>query len=377
MKILFVTGSRGEWGYIRPIIKLCIKESIDYKICATNMVLLPSFGSLIDELKNDGYDVSDEIFMSLDGYDHYTMTKSLGIFLTSFVDVLKREKPNWLLLAGDRGEQLMASVAGSYTYTPVAHIQAGERSGNIDGLARHAIGKFSHIHFAANDDAKKRLLAMGEEKFRIFNVGAPQIDEIKNKEVSNTEEIKKKYNVNLKKKFILVILHPVTEEFDNISEQTDELFNALNSFNYNFVWVCPNNDAGSFIIKKKILNNRTSNNIIFENLTRKDFLFFLKNCECIVGNSSSGLLEAPSFKKPSVNIGRRQHMRIRGANVIDCVFKKKQITNAINKALSEVFKKKISQIKNPYGDGNSSKKILKILKETKINNELLTKNITI
>jgi len=377
MKILFVTGSRGEWGYIRPIIKLCIKESIDYKICATNMVLLPSFGSLIDELKNDGYDVSDEIFMSLDGYDHYTMTKSLGIFLTSFVDVLKREKPNWLLLAGDRGEQLMASVAGSYTYTPVAHIQAGERSGNIDGLARHAIGKFSHIHFAANDDAKKRLLAMGEEKFRIFNVGAPQIDEIKNKEVSKTEEIKKKYNVNLKKKFILVILHPVTEEFDNISEQTDELFNALNSFNYNFVWVCPNNDAGSFIIKKKILNNRTSNNIIFENLTRKDFLFFLKNCECIVGNSSSGLLEAPSFKKPSVNIGRRQHMRIRGANVIDCVFKKKQITNAINKALSEVFKKKISQIKNPYGDGNSSKKILKILKETKINNELLTKNITI
>ena len=377
MKILFVTGSRGEWGYIRPIIKLCIKESIDYKICATNMVLLPSFGSLIDELKNDGYDVSDEIFMSLDGYDHYTMTKSLGIFLTSFVDVLKREKPNWLLLAGDRGEQLMASVAGSYTYTPVAHIQAGERSGNIDGLARHAIGKFSHIHFAANDDAKKRLLAMGEEKFRIFNVGAPQIDEIKNKEVSKTEEIKKKYNVNLKKKFILVILHPVTEEFDNISEQTDELFNALNSFNYNFVWVCPNNDAGSFIIKKKILNNRTSNNIIFENLTRKDFLFFLKNCECIVGNSSSGLLEAPSFKKPSVNIGRRQHMRIRGANVIDCVFKKTQITNAINKALSDVFKKKISQIKNPYGDGNSSKKILKILKETKINNELLTKNITI
>ena len=377
MKILFVTGSRGEWGYIRPIIKLCIKESIDYKICATNMVLLPSFGSLIDELKNDGYNVSDEIFMSLDGYDHFSMTKSLGIFLTSFVDVLKREKPNWLLLAGDRGEQLMASVAGSYTYTPVAHIQAGERSGNIDGLARHAIGKFSHIHFAANLDAKRRLLALGEEKFRIFNVGAPQIDEIKNNEISKRNEIEKKYNVTLEKKFILVILHPVTEEFDNISEQTDELFNALELFNYNFVWICPNNDAGSFIIKNKILNNRTSDNVIFENLTRKDFLFFLKNCECIVGNSSSGLLEAPSFKKPSVNLGRRQHMRIRGANVIDCVFKKKQITRAIKEALSDSFKKKIKLMKNPYGDGNSSKKILKILKDTKIDNKLLTKNITV
>ena len=377
MKILFVTGSRGEWGYIRPIIKLCIKESIDYKICATNMVLLPSFGSLIDELKDDGYNISDEIFMSLDGYDHFSMTKSLGIFLTSFVDVLKREKPNWLLLAGDRGEQLIASIAGSYTYTPVAHIQAGERSGNIDGLARHAIGKFSHIHFAANHDAKKRLLALGEEKFRIFNVGAPQIDEIKSNEISKSNEIKKKYNVNIKKKFILVILHPVTEEFDNISEQTDELFNALESFNYNFVWICPNNDAGSFIIKKKILKNRTSKNVTFENLTRKDFLFFLKNCECIIGNSSSGLLEDTSFKKPSVNIGRRQHMRLRGENVIDCIFKKKQIINAINKALSESFKRKIRLIKNPYGDGNSSKKILKILKETKINNKLLTKNITI
>ena len=208
-------------------------------------------------------------------------------------------------------------------------------------------------------------------------MGAPQIDEIKSNEISKSNEIKKKYNVNIKKKFILVILHPVTEEFDNISEQTDELFNALESFNYNFVWICPNNDAGSFIIKKKILKNRTSKNVTFENLTRKDFLFFLKNCECIIGNSSSGLLEAPSFKKPSVNIGRRQHMRLRGENVIDCIFKKKQIINAINKALSESFKRKIRLIKNPYGDGNSSKKILKILKETKINNKLLTKNITI
>ena len=134
------------------------------------MVLLPSFEESIDELKNDGYDVSDD-FMSLDGYDHYTMTKSLGIFLTSFVDVVKEKNLIGYCLPEIR-EQLMASVAGSATYTRIAHTwKAGERSGNIDGLARHAIGKFSHIHFAANDDAKKRLLAMGEEKFRIFNAG--------------------------------------------------------------------------------------------------------------------------------------------------------------------------------------------------------------
>lgn len=377
MKILFVTGSRGEWGYIRPIIKLCIKQSIDYQICATNMLLLPGFGSLINEIKNDGYKVSDEIFMALDGYDHFTMTKSLGVFLTSFADVIKRVKPSWLLLAGDRGEQLIASIAGSYTYTPVAHIQAGERSGNIDGVARHAIGKFSHIHFAANQDAKKRLISLGEEKFRIFNVGAPQIDEIKNNEITSKSEIKKKYDFNFNKKFILVILHPVTEEFSNIDDQTEELFKALNEFNLNFVWICPNNDAGSLLIKNKILHKRKINNTIFENLSRKDFLCLLKNCECLVGNSSSGLLEAPSFKKPSINIGRRQHLRVRAKNVIDCSFKSKDIVKAIKKGLSVNFKKSISNIKNPYGDGDSSKKIIEVLKKIRIDEKLLTKNITV
>ena len=377
MKILFVTGSRGEWGYIRPIIKLCIKQSIDYQICATNMLLLPGFGSLINEIKNDGYKVSDEIFMALDGYDHFTMTKSLGVFLTSFADVIKRVKPSWLLLAGDRGEQLIASIAGSYTYTPVAHIQAGERSGNIDGVARHAIGKFSHIHFAANQDAKKRLISLGEEKFRIFNVGAPQIDEIKNNEITSKSEIKKKYDFNFNKKFVLVILHPVTEEFSNIDDQTEELFKALNEFNLNFVWICPNNDAGSLLIKNKILHKRKINNTIFENLSRKDFLCFLKNCECLVGNSSSGLLEAPSFKKPSINIGRRQHLRVRAKNVIDCSFKSKDIVKAIKKGLSVNFKKSISNIKNPYGDGDSSKKIIEVLKKIRIDEKLLTKNITV
>ena len=341
------------------------------------MLLLPGFGSLINEIKNDGYKVSDEIFMALDGYDHFTMTKSLGVFLTSFADVIKRVKPSWLLLAGDRGEQLIASIAGSYTYTPVAHIQAGERSGNIDGIARHAIGKFSHIHFAANQDAKKRLISLGEEKFRIFNVGAPQIDEIKNNEITSKSEIKKKYDFNFNKKFILVILHPVTEEFSNIDDQTEELFKALNEFNLNFVWICPNNDAGSLLIKNKILHKRKINNTIFENLSRKDFLCFLKNCECLVGNSSSGLLEAPSLKKPSINIGRRQHLRVRAKNVIDCSFKSKDIVKAIKKGLSENFKKSISNIKNPYGDGDSSKKIIEVLKKIRIDEKLLTKNITV
>lgn len=157
-KILFVTGSRGEWGYIRPILEIIDKDpNLEYELCVTNMHLLPSFGNSYLEIENDGFKIHHKIHMSLDGYDHFTQVKSLGIFFSSFSDVVTNSKPDWILLAGDRGEQLIAATVGAYSYIPVAHIQAGEKSGNIDGTSRHAIGKFAHIHFAANKDASDRL----------------------------------------------------------------------------------------------------------------------------------------------------------------------------------------------------------------------------
>lgn len=377
MKILFVTGSRGEWGYIKPIIKLCIKKSIDYDICATNMLLLPNFGNLVEEIKEEGFRVSDEIFMALDGYNHFSTSKSLGIFLSSFSDVVKRLKPTWILLAGDRGEQLMASICGAYTYTPVAHIQAGERSGNIDGLSRHAIGKFVHTHFAANSDAYNRLVSLGEEKFRVHNVGAPQLDEIYQGQVSSKKLLEKRYNFSFKKNYLLTVLHPVTEELNEVENQVEILIKSLKKINLKKIWVCPNNDAGNFLIKNKILENRDDQTFIFENLTRKDFLGFLKFSSCIVGNSSAGLLEAPSFKKPAINIGRRQNLRVRGKNVLDCSFTEASITKSLKIGLSETFNKKLKLTKNPYGDGRSAEKILNILQNTKINDKLLIKTLTI
>tara|TARA_B100000989_G_scaffold109827_1_gene80598 strand:- start:1435 stop:2568 length:1134 start_codon:yes stop_codon:yes gene_type:complete len=377
MKILFITGSRGEWGYIKPIIKLCIKRSIDYDICATNMLLLPNFGNLVEEIKDEGFKVSDEIFMALDGYNHFSTSKSLGIFLSSFSDVVKRLRPTWILLAGDRGEQLMASICGAYTYTPVAHVQAGERSGNIDGLSRHAIGKFVNIHFAANSDAFNRLISLGEERFRVHNVGAPQLDEIYQGEVSSKKKLEKNYNFSFKKKYLLTVLHPVTEELKDVENQVEILIKSLKKINLKKIWVCPNNDAGNFLIKNKILEDRDDQTFIFENLTRKDFLGFLKFCSCIVGNSSAGLLEAPSFKKPAINIGRRQNLRVRGKNVLDCSFTEASITKSVKIGVSENFNKKLKLIKNPYGNGRSAEKILNILQNTKINDKLLIKTLTI
>jgi GDP/UDP-N,N'-diacetylbacillosamine 2-epimerase (hydrolysing) len=377
LKLLFVNGSRGEWGYLRPVIRECQNRGIKYSICATNMVLLPGYGSLIDEIKAEGFNVGDEIFMSLEGHNYYSMAKSLAIFMASFVDVLQRVKPTWVVLAGDRGEQLMSAIAAAYTYIPVAHIQAGERSGNIDGVTRHAIGKFVNIHLAANQDASDRLLHLGEEAFRVHMVGAPQLDELVGAEVSSREELASRHAVDVNEKYLLVVQHPVTEEMDRARGQVNELVQALRQINMPKVWILPNNDAGSGVIRQVLVEQRTSDIRLYENLTRREYLGFMKYCACMVGNSSSGLIEAPTFKTPVVNLGRRQADRIRAENVIDAPFERARIKAGIERGLSVEFQTSLANCVNPYGDGQSAARILEILSRTKINDRLLIKQITV
>ena len=208
MKLLFFTGSRGEWGYLRPILERCKKRRINFKLCATNMHLLDSFGLSLKEIEKDGFKVNDKIYMALDGYNKFTVTKSMGILMTSLVDTISRINPDWVILAGDRGETLIASIVSAYTNIPIAHIQAGELSGIIDGQARHAIGKFSNLHFASNKDAASRLKNLGEEDFRIKLVGAPQLDDLKNKKFEKLSTLNNKYNINFNSGYMLVIYHP-------------------------------------------------------------------------------------------------------------------------------------------------------------------------
>lgn len=377
LKLLFITGSRGEWGYIRPIIRLCNKrKDVDYSLCVTNMHLLPDFGLSIKEIERDGFCVDYKIYMSLDGYNHYTMVKSLGVFLSSLVDIVASSKPDWIILAGDRGEQLMGAIVGAFCYIPVAHIQAGELSGNIDGMTRHAIGKYAHLHFASNEDAAERLIKLGEEPFRIHIVGAPQLDELVQGLYTKKENLLNKYSLNLQN-YLLVMLHPVTEEYHKASEQVEILMRALSKFDMPKIVILPNNDAGSLMIREGIENNRKGDFYVFSNLSREDYLGFLKYCSAIVGNSSSGILEAPTFKIPAVNIGRRQHKRLRGNNVIDVDFDEEAIIVAIKKAISKEFREMLkNNCTNPYGDGKSSERILNILLNTPINDTLLIKNLT-
>ncbi len=374
-KILFITGSRGEYGYIRPILRLIENDpDLNYQILATNMHLLPEFGDSINEFAKDGFTVDYRPLMTFGGFTPQSMVKSLSALGLSLVDILDHSKPDIILLAGDRGEQLMAAIAGSHMNIPVAHIQAGELSGNIDGLARHAIARFSHIHFASNPDAENRLIKSGEQDFRVFNVGAPQLDEFISGVISSKEDLKKKYG-GMSGEYILFVQHSVTEQHSSAYEQVSQTLKAIAKIGMNFIVIAPNSDAGSALVNAAIMDNSSSLMHVYRNVSREDFAGLMKHARCIVGNSSSGLLEAPTFELPAVNIGRRQEGRFQGINVINCDHDIEEITSSINYALSENFKSKIRGMENPYGDGKSSRRIIKVLKEIPIDEKLLMKKM--
>lgn len=376
-RIAIVTGSRGEYGYIRPVIRLIEKDAdLGYELIVTNMHLLQDFGMSCKEIENDNIKISQKIFMTLAGYTNTTMVKSLGIFMLSITDTFEKISPDIILLAGDRGEQLISAIVGAHMNIPVAHIQAGEVSGNIDGMARHAITKFAHIHFASNEDAANRLKKMGEEDFRIKEVGAPQLDEFIKNMFLKKEDIYEKFHLTPNEPIILVVQHPVTEESIFAGDQMEETLKAIIRLKMQTLLIYPNNDAGSILIQKKIDEYRRPYIHVERNLKREEYAGIMSVVDVIVGNSSSGIIEAPSFQLPAVNIGRRQIGRYQGKNVINTEHDSNKIEAAIKKALTKEFRESLVSMKNPYGDGKASQRIVDILKNLEINEKLLNKSLT-
>lgn len=374
---MIITGTRAEYGYIRPLLKLIKEDSkLDYDLIITNMHLLDSFGFSISEIEKDGFKITETIHITLDGYTNKTMVKSLGIFLMSLPEIIDRLKPDIILVSGDRGEQLIGAIVGASMNIPVAHIQGGDVSGDIDGITRHAITKFSHIHLVANQDSYDRVKKMGEEEFRIHIVGATGLDELKQENYTSKKQLIDKYQLDSSKKLILVIQHPVTGEVDNSYNQMEETMKSISKLNEQCIVVYPNSDAGNIDIKKSIMNYATEDIKIFKNLPRKDYLGLLKIASVLVGNSSSGIIESPFIALPVVNIGTRQKGRLQGNNVINADYDCDSITKGIKKALSKNFKNNLNYDKLTYGDGMSSIKILDILKNVKIDSKLLDKRIT-
>lgn len=376
-KVLIVTGSRGEYGYIRPVIRLIEKcDNFGYAVVATNMHLLPEFGYSVNEFERDKIEVKYKPYMAFGGSTNESMAKSLGVFMLSLTDIVAYERPDMILIAGDRGEQMVGAMVGAHLQLPTLHIQAGELSGNIDGMTRHAITKYAHVHFAANDDAKERLVRMGEEPFRVHMVGAPQLDELVSLPAMSKEELYGFYNLDAARPLVLVVQHPVTEQACDAADQMQITMRALCEVGHQCLIVYPNNDAGSAMIQRTIEARRDAQMRIERNIKRDRYANLMRYSAVIVGNSSSGILEAPTFELPAVNIGRRQDGRFQGQNVINVDHDLESIVGAIRKAMAPEFRNKLRGMPNPYGDGRSSERIVEVMRNLRVDNQLLMKKLT-
>ena len=374
IKILFVLGARSEFGYILPVYMEAQARGHEPAIWACNTASLAEYGNVARVAREQGLNVRQIVNTSFDGFSTASMAKSVGAVTQSFVDFLSSETFDWVVVSGDRAEQLGAAVASSYTYVPTAHIQAGERSGNIDGLSRHAIARLAHLHFAANSDAHKRLIRTGEEAWRVVMSGAPQLDGLVDSASERNALVNKR--IIPQHGYILAIFHPETAGLDREQQLFSKLLCFLIGQDLPVVWIAPNNDAGASSLKKKVLTALRRKDFFHDNLSRADFAGVLALCEYVVGNSSVGIIEAPSFKKVALNFGRRQDSRFQGLNVIN-------VTNP-NVEMQEVFhlanrrKNEIEAMPalDPYGDGNASARIVTALEDLIVRPDLLLKQLT-
>ena len=373
-KILYITGTRADYGLMKSVLREIENHpKLELELIATGMHLMPEFGMTINEIKKDGFKIH-EIAATYEQDNKQSMANFVGKFIQLLTDKVKKIKPDIILLLGDRAEMLAGAIVGTYLTIPVAHIHGGDISSTVDEIVRHAITKLAHIHFPATEKSAERIIKMGEESWRVHVVGAPGLDLIVNEKLLSKEEICKNLSLDPKKPIFLVIQHPVTMEIEQAEKQMRETMEAITHLKQQTVVVYPNADAGGRKMVEVIKEYEKYPFIkLFKNIPHKEYLSLMKYAAVMIGNSSSGIVEAPSFKLPVVNIGTRQEGRERANNIIDADYDKEEIKKAIKKALSPEFKEKVKKCKNPYGDGKTGERVANILDKIKIDNRLLQK----
>lgn len=378
-KICVLTGTRADYGIFHSVLKEIEKtDGLELSLLVCGMHLSEDFGMTINEIKKDGLKIEESFETIVAGDTGASMAKGVALTMMNMAQSLNRIKPDILLLLGDRGEMLGAASAAAFMNIPVAHIHGGEVTGTIDESIRHAITKLSHIHFPANEDAANRIKKLGEKEENIFTVGGPGLDYIANAKLIERKEFLQKFELE-DDKILLLTQHPVTTERDRVEEQIRATMDAIVELGYQTVITYPNSDNGGKIIIEVIDEYRKKypQLRVFKNLSQIEYLSLLDVADAMVGNSSSGIIEAPSFKLPVVNIGTRQNGRLRATNVIDVDYGKDYVINGIKKAIFDKnFKKELESCENPYGDGKAGKRIAKILKNINIDRELIQKRIT-
>jgi UDP-N-acetylglucosamine 2-epimerase (non-hydrolysing)/GDP/UDP-N,N'-diacetylbacillosamine 2-epimerase (hydrolysing) len=373
-KIAVVTGTRAEYGLSKTIFE-AIRDHprLTLDVIVTGMHLMEEHGSSAGLIQEDGFEITHSTNVVQKGDTGYDMSVALGANIIDIAFALKKIRPDIFLTLTDLGHTLAGAIAASHANIPVAHVHGGDISGSIDESIRHATTKFSHIHFPASPLSAERIRRMGEEPWRIFMVGAPGVDEIRKCRLIEKDVLCKRYGLGPGEEFFLLVQHPVTTE-ENAREQIHETISAVKKLGRRTIIIYPNADAGgrAIIEEYEALKNNDMFSM-YKTVPRIDYLSLLKYTRCLIGNSSSGIIEAPYFQTPVVNIGNRQRNRERAGNVIDVSHNKNDIVTAAERALSNKFIASLKDIQSPYGEGYAGDQIASVLAEIKINQKLLNK----
>ena len=366
-KICVVTGTRAEFGLLKYLMhEIQNQDQLTLQVVATGMHLSPEFGSTYTEIEQAGFNIDCRVEMLLSADTKTAVTKSMGLGLIGFADAYERLQPDIVVVLGDRFEIFAAAAAALIAGIPIAHIHGGETTeGAFDEAIRHSITKMSHLHFVAADDYKRRVIQLGEQPARVFNVGGMGIDAIKRITLLNREELEQSMGFAFLKKNLLVTFHPVTLEAEASSnEQMEQLLVALAKLNdTGLIFTMPNADTGGrelgAMVHAFVKNH--ANACVFTSLGQLRYLSCLAQVDAVVGNSSSGLAEAPSFGIGTINIGDRQKGRLKADSVIDCVPSKEGISEALGQLHSPRFRQCVTTVSNPYGEGGASEAVVKVL----------------
>lgn len=365
-KICILTATRAEYGLLKRIIeRLLQSEDFDVRVAVTGMHLSPEFGLTYKEIEQDGILIDRKIEMLLSGDTPAAISKSMGVAMIGFADYFEELRPDCLLVLGDRYETLAVCMAAMNQRIPIAHLYGGETTeGAVDESIRHAITKLSYLHMTSTAEYRKRVIQLGESPERVHQVGAMGIENIKEMKLLAKNELEQSIGFTLEKPYAVVTFHPVTLEENQAELQMKELLAAISkNADMKFIFTKANSDASGRIINRMIdlYVAEHPNTAAYASLGVQRYLSALKYADLVLGNSSSGLTEAPAFGIPTVNIGDRQKGRLQSESVLNCIAEETAIEAAIQKARSASFKSVASQVVNPYGDGKTSKKVVSLL----------------
>jgi UDP-N-acetylglucosamine 2-epimerase (non-hydrolysing)/GDP/UDP-N,N'-diacetylbacillosamine 2-epimerase (hydrolysing) len=375
--IAVVTSSRADYSHLYwPLYDLAHHPEVDLKLVVLGAHLAPQFGETVKEIEKDGFPIAARLECLLSSDSDVGMAKTLGVAVLALADLLGQMRPDLLLLIADRYEMLAPASVALTLRIPIAHIEGGEISeGAIDDAVRNALTKMSHIHFTSTEDARARVVAMGEEPWRVHRAGAPSLDHLRRSRLLSLQELEEKLQIDLQRCTIVVAYHPVTIVRDT-TQEADSLFAALAGLDAQILFCYPNSDAGSHALMQRTRAFlATHNNArVYVNLDAVTYWSLLGHVALLIGNSSSGIMEAASFALPVVNVGFRQKGRERARNVLDAEPQAKAIIDAMTTAMSSEFRASLAGMANPYGDGHAAETIVHILTTTPLGESLLVKH---